>query len=245
MNIKITKISSIIDGIRSMYMSKRSWNPELEQKLEKWDSKFIDSTGGIIPHVSDPEFEDFSKTVKSLFKWGQKHITMLRFIDITCVVDGLHRGATDDFDAHAKRLENRIIRSSTRLANYGNEKSDWYKNKILTTDEALEKLHIRIPEKIVDGENTYVKTVNGYVLEEYKNNRDVTRGLCMLSIPMTFTFKINVTELAHVYRERGTKEGGANGSASPELQEMMELFIDEINKYIPNITREYLLGILN
>ena len=243
MEVKITKISSIIDGMRSMYMSKRSWNDELEQKLQEWDSKFISKRGGI-QYVNDPDWDEFYKTCKKLFKWGQIHSTMLRYIDITCIVNGLHRGATDDFDSHAKRLENRIIRSSTRLADYGNEKSDWYKDKILTTDEALEKLRVKLPETIIHNNQTYVRTTNGYVLEEYKDNRDVKRGLCMLSIPMTFTFKCNITELAHIYRERGSKEYGAHGTAAPELQEMMETLIDELNKYVSFITRDYLLKIV-
>ena len=67
----------------------------------------------------------------------------------------------------------------------------------------------------------------------------------MLSIPMNFTFKVNLVELAHIYRERGKAENGANGKAAPELQEMIEMLMDELQKYLPMVTREYLLGIRN
>lgn len=244
MEVKITRIGSVIEGVRSLYMSKRSWTPELEEKLDLWESKFIGKHGEIIVNEADEDYDEFNKTVQKLFKWGQKHITMLRFMDVGGIVIGLHRGGTDDFDSHAKRLENRILRSSTRLADYKHEKSDWYKDKIITTDEAIDLLKIILPDTLIKDGKKYVRAVNGYVLEEYKDNKDVKRGLYMLSIPMNFIFKCNITELGHIYRERGSKEGGANGTAAPELQEMMEMLVDKLHEMVPYVTREYLLGII-
>ncbi len=238
-----------------MYMSKRTWTPKLEQEIELAVGYSTDRRGkphrGIVTpgelryHPSDTD-EQFMDMITKLFKWGQKHTTMLRFIDLSVIVEGLHRGATDDFDSHAKRLENRIIRSSTRLADYSpDEMSDWYKGKIIPTDLALGYMGIKAPETLEHDGKTYVRTGGGYVLEGLENNRDVKRGLYTLALPMTFTFKVNLVELAHIYRERGMKEHGANGTAAPELQEMIESLMDQLESWYPMLTREYLLGICN
>ncbi len=196
----------------------------------------------------DNEYKkEFNNVLSKLFKFGKHHITMLRFLDVSVVVEGLHRGATDDLDAHAKRMDNRIIRSSTRLANYQlGEMSEWYEGKIIPTDMALKILSNELPEEIEYKGNTYIRAVNGYILKGEENKNDVKRGLYMLSIPMNFTFKINITELAHVYIERGMskKNGGlAHGTAAPELQEMIEDLVDQISEWYPQITREFLLEV--
>lgn len=229
------------DALRTLYMSKRSYNAEIEKKLYEWEQEFFDRYGAMILESRHPDYAEFEKAVNSLFKWGQKHITMLRFIDFTCVVTGLHRGATDDFDSHAKRLENRIIRSSTRLGKYeAGEMSDWYKEKIIPTDAMAEIIGIDLPEIITVSFNgqTYVKTVNGYVRQDLAGNKDVERGLLMLSIPMDFTFKCNVVEWAHIYKERGQ-----HSNAAPELKEMVEEVTEQLHSWIPWITREYLMGV--
>ena len=186
----------------------------------------------------------FDKEVAKLLKWGQKHITMLRFEDISVVVEGLHRGATDDLDSHAKRMDNRIIRSSTRLADYHEgEVSEWYEDKIITWDEVLKYLGTKIPGEISYYGDTYVRSNNGFIKKGLENNKDVKRGLYPLAIPMNFTFKINITELAHIYVERGSKDGGAHGTAAPELQIMIEDLINQIESWYPGINRELLLKI--
>ena len=63
------------------------------------------------------------------------------------MTEGMHRGGQDDIDAHARRFDNRIIRSSTRLAEFSEgEMSDYYRGKIISTDEALNILNIDIPD---------------------------------------------------------------------------------------------------
>lgn len=249
MKVRIVNISSLIDAMRSMYMSKRTYNNKIELTLFMDSLNFISEIGGIrkkIREEDEGQFVDFEKSLNTLFRIGQKHTTLLRFIDITVVVTGLHRGAVDDFDSHAKRLENRIVRSSTRLADYQTEEmSNWYADKIIPTDLALEYLEIKTPEEITYEGETYVRAQNGYIKKGMENDRDVKRGLYMLSLPMDFTFKVNLVELAHIYRERGKAEYGANGKAAPELQEMMEMLMDELTEQLPMVTREYLLGIRN
>lgn len=250
MKVYLTEMHSIEDAIRTMYLSKRTWTPELEEKIKTAVEHCTDRHGKPIElSKDDPLKKEFDNMVDKLFKWGKMHITMLRFLDISVIVKDLHRGATDDFDAHAKRMDNRIIRSSTRLANYqSDEMSDWYKDKIITDDKALDILGITLPEEIEYEGNIYVKAVNGYIIKGLENDKDVKRGLYMLSLPMTFTFKINITELAHVYIERGKsqKNGGmAHGTAAPELQEMIEDLIDQIHEWYPQIDREFLLKVEN
>lgn len=242
MEVILIEMHSIQDAIRTMYMSKRSWSKEKERWLDELCEKSTDRWGRPLTHHP----EEFDKECAKVFRWGQKHTTMLRFLDISVIVEGLHRGATDDLDSHAKRMDNRIIRSSTRLADYSsNEVSDWYKDKILPYDAVFDGLEVDLPDRFEYGGVPYVRTANGYIREDLKDNRDVKRGLYMLSIPMTFTFKVNIIELAHIYRERGSKEGGAHGTAAPELQEMIENLIDQVNNWYPWITREWLLGVCN
>lgn len=260
MKATITEMHSIKDAIRTLYMSKRSWNQSIDDTVDAALGYFADKSGRINWHWindavghADTHHDRVTQSgvkikdmIDKLFKWGQKHTTMLRFLDASVVVEGLHRGATDDFDAHAKRLENRIIRSSTRLADYTTEEmSDWYNGKIIPTDTALSIVGMELPDEINYNGIEYVRSTNGYIVKGMEDNRDVKRGLYMLSLPMTFTFKVNIVELAHIYRERGTKAGGANGTAAPELQEMMEQLMDQLEEWYPQLTREYLLGIRN
>ena len=246
MQVYLNSITGFEDAFRAMYMSKRSWNKEWDDRMVR--AGRVCTTGNGMPRPAFKGSEcwtDFTKWVNTLCKW-KNHITLLKFIDVSVTVDGLHRGGCDDLDSHAKRFDNRIIRSSTRLATYETEEiSDWYKNKIIPTDIALSLLNKEMPEyMIVDGQN-YVKTTNGYIREDLKDNKDVKRGLYMLSLPMTFTFKVNLAELAHVYKERGSKAGGAHGTAAPELQELMEDLMSQIEAWHPQFNRQLMLDIPN
>ena len=240
MKVYLNEISGLWQAIVSMYMSKRSWTREKEEEIKRlYEMNY--SNFGMRLHCIPRSIEaDFEYIISKLFKWAPKHITMTRFLDFAFTVEGLHRGAQDDFDAHAKRLENRILRSSTRLAKYGDEKSDWYNGKILTTDEALKLMETPVPPAFMLNGKTYVKTVNVYVLEEYENNKDVLRGLYMLSIPSNFTFRVNCTEFAHILKERDK-----NGHAHPELQECVEEMLRLIQNEIPQLTREWFYSVKN
>ena len=62
----------------------------------------------------------------------------------------------------------------------------------------------------------------------------------MLSIPSNFVFNVNLTEWAHVYKERNEK-GGAN----PEVKECAEAIADQLEKAIPWFTRDLFMAIKN
>ena len=240
MKVYLNSIDGIADAITSMYMSKRSWTREKEEYIREIVRKCT-LRNGFVDNIQGKYYVEFEDMLNKLFKWGKIHNTMLRFIDFSVTVEGLHRGATDDFDSHAKRLENRIIRSSTRLATYETEEiSEWYQDKIIPTDVMLAYLGVETPDEIEYDGSVYVKGTNGYIKKGYENNNDVKRGLYMLSLPMNFIFKVNLTEFAHIIKERDK-----NSHANPELQMMIESLHEQINKQYKWITREFLYDIKN
>ena len=241
MKVTVNSITGFEDAFVAMYISKRSWTPELDADIRKTCEIVLDRNGLISPLADKNSIDKFNNWLSILLKMGRKHITVLRYIEISMMTEGIHRAGQDDIDAHAKRFENKIIRSSTRLAEYGDcEISDWYKDKIIPTDKALRILGINIPKTIDYNGETYIKSTNGYIKEEYKNNKDVKRGLYMLSIPSNFVSKINLCEWGHVFKERN-QDGGAN----PEVKEWAESVMSQITGFQNQITRDYVLSIEN
>ena len=241
MNVTVNSITGFEDAFVAMYMSKSTWTPELDKEIRFTCDTVLDRNGRIVKGCDSECLDKFNKWLEMLLRMGRKHITLLRYIDISIMTEGLHRGGQDDVDAHARRFENKIIRSSTRLAEFKDgEMSDYYKDKIITTDKALEILGIDIPETIQYEGNTYVKSTNGYVKEEYKDNKDVKRGLYMLSIPSNFVSKINLCEWGHVFGERNE-----NGSANPEVKQWAEEVMKQITDMHSQITRDYVPSIEN
>lgn len=237
MKVYLNEINGLWAGISAAYFSKRTWTPEIEAHIKEVYERNFDRWGMKCVETFDPEMQEM---MDMLFKWSKSHITLGKFLDFSFTIEGLHRGAQDDFDSHAKRLDNRIVRSSTRLAKFGNEMSDWYKGKIITTDVALKMMDIPKPtEIVVDGVN-YVSCVNGYVREDLQNNKDVLRGLYMLSIPSNFIFKCNCTEFAHIVNERDEFS-----HAAPELRYMISDCKVALQEHIPHLTTEWYRGVKN
>lgn len=223
MKITYCKISGWDGAMRSFFMTNKKYDKQIEERLQKVEKYLILREYGIIN--DDVDCEDliwYDKIKKNVIEVGKKHTTLLRFIDITFVVDGLHRGAQDDFDSHAKRLESRIVRMSTRVRNNEklNEVSDFYKGKIITFDDLAKQFDL--PEEFVKDDKKFVRTPFGYVQDEYKDDRDVLRGNVPLAVSSMFTVKVNLTELCHIVRERAP-----GSAAAPELQEMIKMLVDE------------------
>ena len=241
MNITINSITGFEDAFVAMYMSKRTWTPELDKDIRTTCDAVLDRNGRIVENCSTDNLEKFNKWIEMLIRMGRKHITLLRYIDISIMTEGIHRAGQDDIDAHARRFDNRIIRSSTRLAEFSDgEMSDYYRGKIIPTDEALKILNIDIPETLEFMGRTYYKSPNGYVKEGFQSNKDVKRGLYMLSIPSNFISKINLCEWGHVFGERNE-----NGSANPEVKQWAEEVMKQITDMHSQITRDYVLSIEN
>lgn len=243
MQVYLNRIDGWDDAIISMFLSKRTLTRELEMDIRNEVAACTNTDPnrgaiGALINVTDK----LQGWLNTLFKWSPIHITMGRFLDLSFTVYGLHRAGQDDLDSHAKRMENRIIRSSTRLADYSHgEMSEYYQGKIVPTDTALALLGITMPDEIEYEGQTYVRGVNGYILKGMENNKDAKRGLYMLSIPSNFIFKINLTEYAHVFKERNEK-----GSANPEVKSCIESATDElVSVSLGSINRELLLKIKN
>lgn len=243
MKVYLNRIDGWDDAIISMFLSKRTLTRELEMDIRNEVATCVNTDPNIGPvgalkYVTG-KLQDW---LNKLMKWAPIHITMGRFLDFSFTVYGLHRAGQDDWDSHAKRMENRIIRSSTRLANYSDgEMSDYYQGKIIPTDAALAFLGITTPNEIEYEGNTYVRGVNGYILKGMEKNKDVKRGLYMLSIPSNFIFKMNLTEFSHLFKERNE-----NGTANPEVKQCAEQATDELKRAsLGFITRELLLAIKN
>lgn len=235
MKAQVVEISGYIPAFISLYMTNKKADDERLDDIIRTVSNCVNSQGfvtcdGTILMSKQEEYAKFFEYLTKVLKYGIKndfgkegHGSLLDFIKISIVMNDLHRGAMDDYDAHAKRLD--IIRSSTRANNKSSAAnamlSDWYKDKIMTFEHALafigEPEHT-FPDEITDPDgNTWVKTHWGYVLKRYSNNNDVLRGLVPLGLACDSISTVSYRNLRHIYslRRRGTH-------ASPELQEAME-----------------------
>ena len=241
MKVYLNEITGLADALVSMYMSKRTWTRELEEEI-RLDCSIVEEVMSNkyarehYSHSNNTIKDRMDKRLNSFCKFAWKHTTMLDFITISVTVEGLHRAGQDDWDAHACRFNNRIIRSSTRLADFSeNELSDYYKDKVIPTESALDMLEIECPQTIERDGQTFVKTQGGYIREDLANNRDAKRGLYRLGIPSNFIFKCNLAQWAHVYKMRN-KNSGAN----PEVKEVAEAIQDAVEEILPWFDRAFI-----
>jgi thymidylate synthase ThyX len=227
MKVYLNKITGIDDAMVSMLMSKRSYTRAKEEEIRAMVVNNTNWYGGLV-HGTD--YDKFSMWMDKLIKYGVKegHTTLLRFIDISFTVEGLHRAGQDDWDAHVARMDNRIVRASTRLGSFQEgEISDWYKDKIKFPFEVLQQLGIKLPENIIDDNGVeFVKTDYGYVREDLQDNQDAKRGLYPESIPSNFIFKVQYPELCHILQHRD-----CNGHANPEVKILAEDIKVQLNNW--------------
>lgn len=230
MKVYLNKITGIDDALVSLLMSKRTWTREKELEIRKMVRSALTEEG----FLKENE-KDFLLQMDKLIKYGvgYGHTTLLRFIDLSFTVEGLHRGGQDDFDSHAKRLDSRIVRSSTRLATFEQgEFSDYYKGKVLTPEDICGHLGIELPKEIdIDG-TTYVKGAFGYIKKGLEDNKDVKRGLYPLGIPSNFIFKVQYPEFGHIYQHRCY-----GSTANPEVQQMVEMAREDLNEKMEPLGR--------
>ena len=246
MKIYLNSIAGIDDAIIAMHMSKRTWNPTMDLDIRYMCSVVNARNGIYVPKNEhndgrlDKHFDAYQEYMTKLLKWGRHHITLLKFIDISVTVEGLHRAGQDDWDSHAQRFQNRIVRSSTRLASFSDgEKSNFYDGKIKYPFEAMKDMDISIPDEYTDDDGiTWMKTDFGYIKKEHLGRKDVHRGLYPLAIPSNFIFRCNLTDWSHVYKERNAKSG-----ANPEVKECCEAIADALIKAQPLFSRELFMEI--
>lgn len=240
MRVQLNSITNIDDALITMYFSRGTWDWDLDKSVRLIVKSCTDRYGRYVPSSSFIDNDKYNKTMTTWLKYAPRHSTMASFIGLSFTVEGLHRAGQDDWDAHAKRMDNRIIRQSTRLGTLPEDaKSDFYKDKILTYHEAMAILGIETPDEIEHDGKTYVKVHDGYVLKGMEKNRDAHRGLYHLAFPSNFTFEINLAQFAHVYRLRNDK-GGAN----PEVKQLAEQCMSLITAAQPLLTRDVVMSIM-
>lgn len=239
MKVKLNSISGIDDAILTMYFSRGTWNWGLDKRVRDTVRACTDRRGKFHGAAGPEERDEYNRDMTTWLKYAPIHATMATFVDLSFTVEGMHRAGQDDWDSHAKRMDNRIIRQSTRLGNIPEDaKSAYYEGKILTDHEAMKILGYDIPAEIEYEGQTYVRVHDGYVLKGLEKKRDVHRGLYHESFPSNFTFKINLAQFAHVYRHRNDK-----GTAHPEVKELAETCMRLITEAQPLLTRDIVMSI--
>lgn len=101
MKVTVNSITGFEDAFVAMYISKRTWTPELDKEIRDVCDCVLDKHGHTI-NLNKEYVDKFSKWLSILLRMGRKHITLLRFIDISIMTEGMHRGGQDDIDSHAK-----------------------------------------------------------------------------------------------------------------------------------------------
>ena len=236
MKVNIIEIAGLAPAIKALYISKRTLNEQIANEIDNTIWSVTDNKEFLkeFAHVDHPEeFGRFNDYMEKIVKWGIRydHASLLDFIQIYTHIEGLHRGAGDDFDAHAGRMS-AIIRSSTRLATHRDyEMSDWYKGKILYPSEFVDT---EFEESVSYPDGKYVKTNFGFVREDLLGDKDVERGLVPLAAPQNNINCISYREWRYIYYRRGQ-----HTSAAPELKNAMEMFKEELTKKMP-VLGEYL-----
>ncbi len=219
MNVEVLEISGYVPAICSLYMTNRNLDEERLNDIIATVDRATDKRGFIIPDSPYKEklYDYLFKAIQYGIKCG--HHQILKFIDVTVYMQGLHRGAQDDYDAHAARMN--IIRATTRTKKGAShaELSEFYKDKILPFD-----LLWFTPDKIAIDGSEYIKTTWGYVQSEYIESADVLRGLTPLGVSSNNISKVPYGEhLRHIYSVRRME-----GHANPELKKAMELLRSEL-----------------
>ena len=256
-NIRLVEITGVKAAFASLLMSKWSYTPEKYKEISDLVDIYTNPKNGFMNldinrKANTPEkFDEITGWLNKAAKWGlgydemfdcwmdDGHETLLRFIDFTFFTESLHRGAQDDLDAHAVRFNNRIVRSSTRLAvKDGVEVSDWYKDKIIGFDEAFKRIYENIdgisnmdefPESFIDKKGImWFKKPGGYVIAGYQDNADACRGNYPLGLASNAIWKINFVDLMHVYMRRNKYT-----HASPELRDCIEQLADQVEENLP------------
>ena len=233
MKATVVEISGYVPAIMSLYMTGRNVDEErLSDIIETVD--LCTNRRGFVNTASHPDdYTNFSNYMSKVIKYGiiHEHETILDFIKISVFVEGMHRGAGDDFDAHAKRMD--IIRSSTRANKKSTqfpEISDYYKDKIRTIGMIMNE-YAKVDMQNHPDAKSNAKTQNfldsdgvvwkqtfwGWVREDLENNPDVLRGVVPLSVEQDSISTMSFRNWRHVYhlRRKGTH-------AAPELQDMVE-----------------------
>lgn len=241
MQFRLVKIAGIDDAIISLFMSKRSYTCGKADNIRQIVAGYSDSAGFIhFPGNDTAETIQLRDWLSKITKYGaqlgykQNHETILKFIDFTVETISLHKAGMGDLDAHAQRMNNRIVRSSSRFAEFASgEKSEFYRNKIMSVGEVISVLRenksvINLPETITIDGIDYRFNGFGYICKDCWNDKDVKRGTYMLSIPSDAIWKADFIGMKHIYAMRNK-----HTNAHPELRDGIEQLAAQIEQALP------------
>lgn len=101
MKVYLNEITGIAPAMVSLLMSKRSYTREKEEQIYALVRTCTDVRGCVLNCLP----EEFKKKMNSLITWGvygcfdrkkiHGHTTLLRYIDLSFTVEGLHRYGQD------------------------------------------------------------------------------------------------------------------------------------------------------
>lgn len=95
MKVIVNSITGFEDAIATMFISKRTWTPKLDLDIREICALVLDRNGFIKPNALPTALEKFNKWLGMLLRMGKKHITVLRYIDVSITTVGLHRAGQD------------------------------------------------------------------------------------------------------------------------------------------------------
>lgn len=258
MEFKLIEITGLAQAITTLKISRRHYDVGEHARIMDYVYRVTNPAGFImhaateasasIPSVKafnytrDEVLKELNKVAKYGAGVGQEawkddgHDTLLKYITFTFTTVGLHRGAQDDLDAHAKRFNSRIVRESTRgKGAYGDGelKSDWYKDTTRSVADMYRTIQgEEPPAQYTDQDGvSWTFTSNGYVRSDLigsEDQGDYERGNYPMSFPSTAIWQIDLYELRHVYMRRNKFT-----HASPELRQGIESLADQIEEAIP------------
>lgn len=91
----VNSITGFEDAFIAMYMSKRTWTSEIDKEIRNVCDHVLERNGHIKKDCDANELEKFNKYLSMLLRMGKKHITLLRYLTISIMTEGIHRAGQD------------------------------------------------------------------------------------------------------------------------------------------------------
>ena len=86
MKATVTSITGFYEAFVSMFMSKRTWTPELDEEIKCVCNSILDNNGKINicdeDAINSKNYKKFEKWLSMLLRMGKRHITVLRYLPL-------------------------------------------------------------------------------------------------------------------------------------------------------------------
>lgn len=77
MRVTVKSITGFYGAFVSMFISKRTWTPELDAEIERVCDSVLDNHGRIKTNANSKDVEQFNKWLGILLRMGKRHITVI------------------------------------------------------------------------------------------------------------------------------------------------------------------------